>query len=149
MADESDSSDKTEDPTQKRLDEAHRRGDVAKSQEVNTWFVIAGATLVLPGPADAATTTGAVVGSQSGRCIDLPNASQTNGTQVQLYDCNNSANQTWTYTSSNQLQVYGNKCLDANGKGTSNGTAQYAITVTGSGTSWQVDNIQLSTTGQF
>lgn len=39
--------DKTEDPTQKRLDEAHDRGDVAKSQEVNTWFVIAGATLVL------------------------------------------------------------------------------------------------------
>lgn len=34
-------------------------------------------------------------------------------------------------------------------KGTSNGTAQYAITVTGSGTSWQVDNIQLSSTGQF
>ena len=47
MADENDSSDKTEDPTQKRLDDAHERGDVAKSQEVNTWFVIAGATLVL------------------------------------------------------------------------------------------------------
>jgi flagellar biosynthetic protein FlhB len=46
MADE-DSSDKTQDPTQKRLDEAHDRGDVAKSQEVNTWFMIAGATLVL------------------------------------------------------------------------------------------------------
>ena len=42
-----DDSDKTEDPTQKRLDDAHGRGDVAKSQEVNTWFVIAGATLVL------------------------------------------------------------------------------------------------------
>ncbi len=47
MADESDSSDKTEDPSQKRLDDAHEKGDVAKSQEVNTWFVIAGATLVL------------------------------------------------------------------------------------------------------
>ena len=47
MADESDSSDKTEDPTQKRLDDAHERGDVAKSQEVNTWFIIAGATLVM------------------------------------------------------------------------------------------------------
>jgi len=47
MADEADSSDKTEDPTQKRLDDAHEKGDVAKSQEVNTWFVIAGATLVL------------------------------------------------------------------------------------------------------
>src|SRR5674476_521682 len=47
MADENDSSDKTEDPTQKRLDDAHERGDVAKSQEINTWFVIAGGTLVL------------------------------------------------------------------------------------------------------
>jgi flagellar biosynthesis protein FlhB len=47
MADEDDSSDKTEDPTQKRLDDAHDRGDVAKSQEINTWFVISGGTLVL------------------------------------------------------------------------------------------------------
>lgn len=42
-----DSDDKTEDPTQKRLDDALEKGDVAKSQEVNTWFVIAGGTLVL------------------------------------------------------------------------------------------------------
>jgi flagellar biosynthetic protein FlhB len=47
VADEQDNTEKTEDPTQKRLDEALRRGDVVKSQEVNTWFVIAGATLVL------------------------------------------------------------------------------------------------------
>jgi flagellar biosynthetic protein FlhB len=46
MSDE-DSSDKTEDPSQKRLDDAHEKGDVAKSQEVNTWFVLAGGTLVL------------------------------------------------------------------------------------------------------
>jgi hypothetical protein len=32
--------------------------------------------------------------------------------------------------------------------GTSNGSAQYAITVTGSGSSWQVDNIELSSVGQ-
>ena len=47
MADENDSADKTEDPTQKRLDDAHDCGDVAKSQEINTWFVISGGTLVL------------------------------------------------------------------------------------------------------
>src|SRR6202158_2349661 len=47
MADENDTTDKTEDPTPKRLDDAHDRGDVAKSQEINTWFVISGATLVL------------------------------------------------------------------------------------------------------
>jgi endo-1,4-beta-xylanase len=64
-----------------------------------------------------------VVGGQSGRCIDVPNASTTNGTQVQLYDCWNGSNQLFTYTSSRQLAVYGNKCLDASGGGTSNGTA--------------------------
>jgi len=49
MAEENDESDKTEDPTLKRLEDALQRGDVAKSQEVNTWFVIAGAALVLVG----------------------------------------------------------------------------------------------------
>jgi len=64
-----------------------------------------------------------IVGSASGRCIDVPNANTTNGTQVQLWDCNGNSNQRWTYTSGRQLMVYGNKCLDANGKGTTNGTA--------------------------
>jgi flagellar biosynthetic protein FlhB len=46
---ESDQNDaeKSEDPTQKRLDEALQRGDVAKSQEVSTWFVMAAGTLAL------------------------------------------------------------------------------------------------------
>lgn len=47
MAEEQDETEKTEDPTQKRLEDALKRGDVVKSQEVNTWFVIGGATLVL------------------------------------------------------------------------------------------------------
>jgi len=47
VADEQDNSERTEDPTQKRLDEALQRGDVVKSQEVNTWFVLAAATLIL------------------------------------------------------------------------------------------------------
>ena len=47
MADEDDGGERSEDPTQKRLDDALERGDVAKSQEVNTWFMIAGATLVI------------------------------------------------------------------------------------------------------
>src|ERR1044071_9292726 len=47
MADEQDDTERSEDPTQKRLDEALERGDVVKSQEVNTWFVLAAATLIL------------------------------------------------------------------------------------------------------
>src|SRR5271154_1139430 len=61
MADENDTSDKTEDPTQKRLDVALDRGDVAKSQEINTWFVIAGATLVM------STFSGSIAGG-----IEMP-----------------------------------------------------------------------------
>ena len=49
MADDQDNSQRTEDPTQKRLDDALKRGDVVKSQEVNTWFIMAGATLVVIG----------------------------------------------------------------------------------------------------
>jgi flagellar biosynthetic protein FlhB len=47
VADEQDDTEKTEEPTQKRLDEALERGDVVKSQEVNTWFVLGAATLIL------------------------------------------------------------------------------------------------------
>jgi flagellar biosynthesis protein FlhB len=48
MADqERNDTDRTEDPTQKRLDDALARGDVVKSQEVSTWFIIAGATLIV------------------------------------------------------------------------------------------------------
>ena len=69
----------------------------------------------------AAAAPTQIVGAQSGRCIDVPNASQNNGTRVQLYDCNGQTNQQWTYTASKQLTVYGNMCLDAAGSG--NGAA--------------------------
>jgi len=46
VADESEN-EKTEEPTQKRLDDALQRGDVVKSQEVNTWFILGAATLIM------------------------------------------------------------------------------------------------------
>jgi flagellar biosynthetic protein FlhB len=47
VAEDHNDADRTEDPTQKRLDDALKRGDVAKSLEVNTWFILAGGGLVL------------------------------------------------------------------------------------------------------
>jgi flagellar biosynthetic protein FlhB len=38
-----DDAERSEEPTQKRLADAHKRGDVVKSQEVNNWFLLAGA----------------------------------------------------------------------------------------------------------
>src|SRR5690606_7248 len=47
MSDEApDRESKTEDPSQKKLDDAHKKGDVVKSQEVNNWFMIAGSGLL-------------------------------------------------------------------------------------------------------
>ena len=47
MAEERDETEHTEDPTPRRLEEAIKRGDVVKSVEVSTWFMIAGGTLTL------------------------------------------------------------------------------------------------------
>ncbi len=46
MADQPDKSEKTEEPSSKKLADAHKKGDVAKSQEVTTWFMILGSTLL-------------------------------------------------------------------------------------------------------
>jgi flagellar biosynthetic protein FlhB len=47
MAEERDDTERTEDPTPKRLDDAIKRGDVVRSPEVNTWFMIAGGVFTL------------------------------------------------------------------------------------------------------
>jgi endo-1,4-beta-xylanase len=64
-------------------------------------------------PADG----GQIKGVGSGRCLDVPNASTTDGTQLQLWDCHSNSNQQWTYTDAGELRVYGDKCLDAAGTG--------------------------------
>ena len=66
--------------------------------------------------------TGEIIGSGSGRCVDVPGATQTAGTQVELWDCNGGTNQQWTATSASELRVYGSDCLDASGQGTTAGT---------------------------
>jgi flagellar biosynthetic protein FlhB len=46
MADD-DKSNKTEDPTQRKLDDAHSKGNVVRSQEVSHWAMIGASTLVV------------------------------------------------------------------------------------------------------
>lgn len=47
MAESESGGEKTEEPTAKRLEDARKRGDVAKSQEMNVWFGLAAATLAI------------------------------------------------------------------------------------------------------
>ncbi|GJF33667.1 extracellular exo-alpha-L-arabinofuranosidase [Kitasatospora sp. NE20-6] len=83
--------------------------------------VVALAAMLVAGPAQAATS-GALRGVASGRCLDVSNASQSDGALLQIYDCSGGTNQLWTSTSGSQLTVYGNKCLDVPGHATTAGT---------------------------
>ncbi|WP_081883622.1 RICIN domain-containing protein, partial [Glycomyces tenuis] len=83
------------------------------------------AVYLTPGGQGGTIETGQLIGSGSGRCLDVPNDSTESGTQVNIWDCHGGANQQWTHTPSGELTVYSGgstKCLDANGAGTSNGT---------------------------
>ena len=57
MAEGENDSDRSEDPTAKRLDDALQRGDVVKSSEVSTWFVIGGAAIMLAAFSGQMSTT--------------------------------------------------------------------------------------------
>ncbi|PCI45769.1 MAG: flagellar biosynthesis protein FlhB [Alphaproteobacteria bacterium] len=47
MAEEQDESQKTEEPTAKKLQEAQEKGEVAKSQEVRHWFILFSMTVII------------------------------------------------------------------------------------------------------
>jgi hypothetical protein len=67
-------------------------------------------------------SSGVLRGVGSGRCLDVPNATQTDGTLLTIWDCNGGPNQQWTLTTGGALTVYGNKCLDVPGHATAPGT---------------------------
>jgi len=47
MAGDGDDSEKTEEPTQKRIDDARKKGNIPKSQEVTSWFILLAGTLFI------------------------------------------------------------------------------------------------------
>ena len=70
-------------------------------------------------------------GVASGRCIDVPGFSTTNGTELDLWDCNGGGNQSWNWTADKQLTVYGNKCMTIGGDGSSAGSPVMITDCTG------------------
>jgi flagellar biosynthetic protein FlhB len=81
MAEEQDDSQKTEDPTQKRLEEARKKGDIAKSTDVPIWFLI----LATAGIMSAAGPISAMIADPLVRIMDHPHAFKlTDGGAQQL-----------------------------------------------------------------
>jgi pectinesterase len=73
-------------------------------------------------PAHAATAT-SIVGTGSGRCVDVVGDDPTAGAGLQLWDCNGQADQQWDLTAAGELRTFGGTmCLDAYQKKTDPGT---------------------------
>ncbi|MEQ0564504.1 ricin-type beta-trefoil lectin domain protein [Amycolatopsis sp. NEAU-NG30] len=89
-----------------------------------TWFA---ALQTIPGSlgTPGQSTARQIYGTQSGRCAGVP--SSADGTPVQLQDC---AGAPWT-PNGRQLTTAGNKCLDASGQGTADGTPVIIWTCSG------------------
>ncbi|MFE1953681.1 ricin-type beta-trefoil lectin domain protein [Streptomyces sp. NPDC059524] len=76
-------------------------------------------------------STGQAIKGLAGKCVDVQGASAANGTPVQLYDCNGTAAQQWSFSGS-QLRALG-KCLDVTGASTASGAKLQLWDCTGGG----------------
>ncbi|WP_201787155.1 family 16 glycoside hydrolase [Actinoplanes sp. TFC3] len=81
------------------------------------------------GTGTPAPRTGTITGIGA-KCLDIDNASITDGAKVQLWTCNSSSAQSWT-RNGDTLQALG-KCLDIDNAGTANGTKVQLWTCNGS-----------------
>jgi hypothetical protein len=81
------------------------------------------AALPLAPSALAAPNITSPIKGLAGKCIDVPNGNTANGTRIQLWDCNGSNAQNWSFVADGTLRAFG-KCLDVSNSGTTNGTAR-------------------------
>jgi alpha-galactosidase len=95
--------------------------------------------------------SGALHAVGASKCLDVPNASTTAGTQPQIRDCDGRPGQTWTRTVSNQLIVYADStpmCLDAYDHQTTAGTkVQIWPCNGGTNQQWLLNSVTHTVTG--
>ncbi|MDN3356400.1 ricin-type beta-trefoil lectin domain protein [Actinomadura sp. DC4] len=75
---------------------------------------------VTPGSGTAQPPPGPVTSGISGKCLDDYTGSAVSGTKADIWDCNSTGAQRWTFIGGT-LQTNG-KCLDVTGAGAANGT---------------------------
>jgi len=68
------------------------------------------------------TPSGGSITNANGLCLDNNAANASNGNKVQIWDCNGSAAQKWTFVQAGTTLHVQGKCLDIPGGATANGT---------------------------
>ncbi|MGK5678250.1 ricin-type beta-trefoil lectin domain protein [Actinoplanes sp. URMC 104] len=81
------------------------------------------------------TTTGgssgsALISNLNGKCLDVPNGNFSDGVRVQMWTCNGTAAQRWTFVNGT-LQTSNNKCLDVAWGSTANGAVIQIVNCSG------------------
>ncbi len=84
MAEEQDNSQKTEEPTQKRLEDARKKGDIAKSQDVPVWFLLLASAGIMAGAGPLAAS----IARPLAKLLDHPHAFRLadGGAQKLMYE---------------------------------------------------------------
>jgi len=88
-------------------------------QPVNEILSVYGLSLTTSGGGSGASS---VVSNWNNKCIDVPNGNFSDGVLLQMWNCNNSAAQKWTFVNGT-LQTSNNKCMDVAWGSTANGAA--------------------------
>lgn len=82
-------------------------------------------------------STGAITG-YGGKCVDVQYSNTANGTPIQLWDCNGSGAQRWTFGTDGTIQALG-KCMDVTAGSTANGAKVQLYDCNGTGAQqWRV-----------
>jgi streptogrisin C len=89
-------------------------------QPINEILSTYGLSLTISGGGGAGGN--AVISNWNNRCIDVPNSNFSVGVQLQMWGCNNTNAQKWTFTGGT-LRTQNNKCMDVSGASTANGAA--------------------------
>jgi hypothetical protein len=74
----------------------------------------------------------AVVSNWNNKCIDVPSSNFVDRAQLQMWNCNGTNAQKWTFTGT-ALQSQNNKCMDVDGGSTANGAVVQLWTCNGTG----------------
>jgi len=73
-----------------------------------------------------------LISTWNNKCVDVPGANFVDRAPVQMYTCNNTGAQQWTFDG-NTVRSQNNKCLDVDGGATGNGAVVQLYTCNGSG----------------
>ncbi|WP_344656446.1 RICIN domain-containing protein [Catenulispora subtropica] len=97
-----------------------------------------------PSSSTSATTSAAphaapIIGAGSAKCMDIPGAHNADGSQLDLFTCNGTAAQAWTYNGDGTVRAMG-KCLDVRGADRRDKTAVQVFTCNGTAAQrWSYD----------